>query len=183
MGHSHGFNEAAVNPRPAPGTWLGRMDRLLEGLNAALQVPAMLALLAAAAILTYSVLARYFLKVPTDWEDEAAVFLLIGAIFFSSAHVQALRGHVGIEALAGLLPPRVDCLRRLVVDVLTAAFCIFFAWKSWTLWHEAWADGQTTTSTWGPPLWIPYGTMALGMTLLGAQSLLQALTRLARGPR
>jgi len=38
-------------------------------------------------------------------------------------------------------------------------------------------DGQISGSAWGAPLWIPYGCMALGMTLLALQLLLQALTR------
>ncbi|MBN9115415.1 MAG: TRAP transporter small permease, partial [Pandoraea sp.] len=38
---------------------------------------------------------------------------------------------------------------------------------------EAYVDGQTSSSTWGPPLSIPYGLMAFGMTLLTVQLLLQ----------
>jgi TRAP-type C4-dicarboxylate transport system permease small subunit len=55
---------------------------------------------------------------------------------------------------------------------------LFFSWKSWTLLAEAVRDAQTTSSSWGPPLWIPYGLMASGMSLLCLQLLLQLLQRL-----
>ena len=38
-------------------------------------------------------------------------------------------------------------------------------------------DGQTTSSSWAPPLAIPYGLMALGMSLLSLQLLLQSAAR------
>ena len=133
------------------------------------------ALLAAAGILTYSVASRYFFKATTDWQDEAAVFCIVGAVFLCGAYVQAGRGHIGIEAVASLLSPAVNRIRLIVVDALSFAFCTFFAWKSWTLWHEAWVDKMTTSSTWAPPLAIPYGLMSTGMTLLALQLLLQLL--------
>ena len=43
--------------------------------------------------------------------------------------------------------------------------------------NAALADGQTTPSAWGPPLWIPYGCMTAGMALLALQLLLQVLGR------
>jgi TRAP-type C4-dicarboxylate transport system permease small subunit len=88
-----------------------------------------------------------------------------------------LRGHVGIEAIAGLLPRALNRLRVVFVDLMCTGFCAFFAWKSWTLFHEAWVDGQTTSSSWAPPLWIPYGLMALGMSLLSVQLLVQLSAR------
>jgi TRAP-type C4-dicarboxylate transport system permease small subunit len=133
----------------------------------------MVALLAASLVLTSSVLSRYFLHASTDWQDETAVFLLVGATFLAGAFVQAIRGHVGIEAVTTILSRRANAYRHVAVDLVCMAFCAFFAWKSWTLLHEAWVDGQTTNSTWGPPLWIPYVLMALGMSLLALQLLVQ----------
>jgi len=140
----------------------------------------MAALVLAALILSTGVVLRYFFQTATDWQDEAAVFLLVGATFLCGAHVQSLSGHVAIDALSGVLSARVNHLRRLLVDAVSAAFCAFFAWKSWTLCHEAWAEKQTTSSTWAPPLWIPYSLMAAGMTLLTLQLALLLWVRLAR---
>jgi TRAP-type C4-dicarboxylate transport system permease small subunit len=165
-----------------PGTaqrgplWL--LDRSLAAVNGCMLVLGMVALVAASCILTYSVFSRYFLRAATDWQDETAVFCIVGAVFLSGAYVQSLRGHIGISAIASVLPPGADRVRQLVVDLATLAFCAFFAWKSWTLWHEAWVDNFTTSSTWAAPLWIPYGFMSLGMTLLVLQIALQCVAQL-----
>ena len=150
-------------------------DRILAFINNLMVKASSIALVAAGFVLTYSVIVRYFLKISTDWQDETSVFLIIGAVFLSSAAVQALRGHVAIETVVGLLPPRVNRLRQILVDIASLAFCAFFAWKSWTLLHEAWVDGYHSGSTWGPPLWIPYSLMSIGMTLLSVQILLQVM--------
>jgi TRAP-type C4-dicarboxylate transport system permease small subunit len=163
-----------------PGGALGRLTGALSWLNDRLLIVSMLALLAAAAVLTASVLTRYFWKLPTEWQDEAAVFLMVGSTFLCGAYVQSYRGHVGIEALAGLLPPRLNRVRLLFADAVSLAFTTFFAWKSWALLREAVAERQTTSSSWAPPLWIPYSMMAVGMTLVATQLLLQLAGRLAR---
>ncbi len=163
----------AVQP-PRAGT-IALASRAIASLNAQLVAVSAVALLAAAGILTASVAMRYFLKIPTDWQDEASVFLMVGTTFLCGAYVQSYRGHVGIAALASLLPPRVNRIRILAGDVVSLLFCAFFSWKSWALLREAIVDGQTTSSTWAPPLWIPYGLMAAGMTLVSVQILLQVL--------
>jgi TRAP-type C4-dicarboxylate transport system permease small subunit len=139
------------------------------------------ALLAASIVLTYSVIVRYFLKISTDWQDEMSVFLIIGAVFMSAAAIQARRGHVAIEAIVGLLPPAVNRVRQIAVDIASLVFCGFFAWKSWILLEEAIVENFHSGSTWGPPLWIPYSLMTVGMTLLGIQLLVQIVDELRRG--
>jgi TRAP-type C4-dicarboxylate transport system permease small subunit len=148
--------------------------RLLGYLNRAIVVLSAIALIVASCVLTYSVVLRYFSPEPTDWQDEFSVFLLIGVTFLSAAWVHSQRGHIGIEALAAILPPRVNRIRMLVVDLLSALFCAFFAWKSWTLLQEAWVEGYYSATSWAPPLWIPYLAMSAGMTLLTVQIVVQA---------
>lgn len=179
---SHGFElEGAIKaPEIRVGGLLGALNRALEWLHSVIMFLSSGALLIASLILCSSVFLRYFLKIPTDWQDEMSVFLLVGATFMCAGYVQSQRGHIGIEALAGLLPPLANKIRQIVCDAASFAFCAFFSWKSWVLLHEAWVDGQTTSSAWAPPLSIPYGFMSVGMTLLSLQILLQLVAGLVR---
>ena len=157
--------------------------RVLDICNRVIVILAGIALIAACLILSYSVLGRALFKSPNYWQDEAAVFLLVGATFMTAAYVQQNRGHIGIEAFVGLLSPLANKVRLWLVDVATFLFCAFFTWKSFTLAHEAYVDGQVSNSMWSPPLAIPYVLMALGMTLLCLQILLQIIIPFAGASR
>jgi TRAP-type C4-dicarboxylate transport system permease small subunit len=159
------------------------VERCLALCNSVIVVLAAIALIAACAILSDSVVGRALFHSPNYWQDEAAVFLLVGATFMSSAYVQAGRGHIGIEAFVGLLSPTANRIRLWLVDIASLLFCAFFAWKSWTRAHDAWVDGEVSNSMWSPPLSIPYCLMAIGMTLLCVQILLQVITPLMGATR
>ncbi len=178
---SHGLDDVETAGPTVPATGaVGLAERTLAFLNHLVVILSSIALVIASFVLTYSVVVRYFLKISTDWQDETSVFLIVGAVFMSAAAVQARRGHVGIEAISVLLSPRANHIRRSLVDVVSLAFCMYFAWKSWTLLHEAWTEDHHSGSTWGPPLWIPYSLMSVGMTLLSIQILLQVAVALQR---
>ena len=174
-------HEFELEPGVRPGADLPRSTTLrgltmaLNWLNRQMLRLSMLALVLTSLVLTYSVLTRYFFKTATDWQDEASVFMLVGAMFICTAYVQSQRGHVGIEALAAILPASVNRVRQIVVDLVSTLFCGFFSWKSWTLFYEAWSEGHTTSSSFAPPLWIPYSLMAVGISLLTLQLLLQTV--------
>jgi TRAP-type C4-dicarboxylate transport system permease small subunit len=160
----------AVETSPAPATMArGPVGRALALVNRAIVLMSSIALVIAAFVLTYSVVSRYFLHLSTDWQDELSVFLIVGAVFMSSASIQERRGHVAIEAIVGLLPAPVNRLRQIMVDGASFLFCAFFAWKSWLLFAEAWTENFHSESTWGPPLWIPYSLMTVGMALLAVE--------------
>ncbi len=170
--HGLGFETERASGAAGPSL-INSAEKAMLLLNNLIVGFASIALVLAGLVLSYSVAARYFFNAATYWQDEAAVFLLVGSTFMSAAYVQSKRGHIGIEAIVGLLPKRVNQIRSIVVDVVGFLFCTFFAWKSWTLFHEAWVDGQVSSSTWAPPQWIPYSFMALGMSLMSMQLLLQ----------
>jgi TRAP-type C4-dicarboxylate transport system permease small subunit len=181
----HGPLTDRINPADAATSsgLVAAIGVILSWCNRIIVILAALAMIAACLILSYSVLGRALFQMANYWQDEAAVFLLVGATFMTSAWVQQQRGHIGIEAFVGLLSPLANRVRLWLIDVASLAFCAFFTWKSWTLAYEAWDDGQVSNSMWSPPLDIPYGLMALGMTLLCVQLLLQIIAPLAGAAR
>jgi TRAP-type C4-dicarboxylate transport system permease small subunit len=152
---------------------LGGLQALVDKLNAVLIALSAIAAAAAGCVLTWEVAGRYFFKIPSYWQDELSVFLLVGATFGAASWIQTRRGHVGIGALQHILPPASERVRLIFADFVTFAFCTFFCWKSWTLLAEAIEEGQISNTPWGPPLWIPYGIMSIGMTMLVAQVAIQ----------
>jgi TRAP-type C4-dicarboxylate transport system permease small subunit len=175
----HSLEEAGIeSPAASLAEAPGLPGRILAAINNVIVIVSSIALVLASLVLTYGVATRYFLHFSTDWQDEMSVFLIVGAVFMSSAAVQARRGHVAIEAVSSLLSPRVNAWRLFFVDVATLLFCGFFSWKSALLLHEALVEGYRSSSTWQPPLWIPYSLMTAGMTLLTVQVLLQVVMHL-----
>ena len=110
------------------------------------------------------------------------MFLIVGAVFMSAAAIQARRGHVAIEAVVGLLSPRANRIRQIVVDIASLAvlrlLCVEIVDAAAT---RRSTENYHSGSTWGPPLWIPYSLMTVGMALLTLQLLLQIVGATSRG--
>src|SRR2546430_1863026 len=155
--------DAIESPPARAAVARGPVGRALAFVNNVIVLLSSIALVIASFVLTYSVTSRYFLHLSTDWQDELSVFLIVGAVFMSSASIQERRGHVAIEAIVSVLPAGVNHVRQVLVDGASFVFCAFFSWKSWLLLDEAWTENFHSESTWGPPLWIPYSLMTVGM--------------------
>ncbi len=125
------------------------------------------------------------LVVTADVVARAAGFALVGAaeaggillamlVFLALGHTQALRGHVAIEVLVTMFPPR---LRRLA-DVISLLVCLGIgivltdstARGAW----DSYADQEFQFGTIQFPLWPIKAIVALGLGLLSLQFAVQA---------
>lgn len=150
-------------------------SRTVKGVNALMAYLSALLILVCTLVLVYEVVTRYVIHVSNDWVIELSIFMLIAATFLAAAHTQRERAHVGIEVLDEVMSAKWNRWRYLFGDVLSMLFCALIAYLSWVYWHEAWEEGWETSSTWAPKLWIPYFFMALGMSLLVLQYVVQVV--------
>jgi TRAP-type C4-dicarboxylate transport system permease small subunit len=177
----------AVSAAHPPRGVLGYCIWLLGKVNTVAAVISAIAIAAAGCVLTWEAMVHYLLsrrwiaaylpQMSSEWQDEVTILLLVGATFLSLAWIQERRGHIGIQALEAVLPAAADRARHYLSDIVTLLFCGFFCWKSWTRLIEALNEGQTSNSALGEPMWIVYGSMALGMTLLLLVLIAQVLSR------
>lgn len=128
-----------------------------------------LLLLAAVVAVCHLVVVRYALAQSAVWQHEFVTYSLIGATFLGSPYVLLTRGHINVD----LLPLWLGMSARRVLAVAAAAvgvaFCVLITWTGAGLWHEAWAADWHSDTVWGPPLWIPYLAMPVGMGLVALQ--------------
>jgi len=152
---------------------LRRPARIVETFNRVMYWFSAVAILLSSLILTYEVVMRYFLKIPTIWEIEASIYLGVLATFMGAAYGLKDKAHINIDLVIRALPASFQRKLEKVTSFLSLLFCTYVAYKGWELFWEAYSKGWRSESLWGPPLAIPYLFLPLGLTLLSLQFIIQ----------
>jgi TRAP-type C4-dicarboxylate transport system permease small subunit len=130
---------------------------------------AALSILAATLIIVHQVVVRYVFKIPTIWQVETAVYLLIAATFLGAPYGLKENAHINIDLLIIHLP----AARRRKLDLLTSAiamaFCFLLAYRGGVMWWEAFEGGWRSSSLLSVPLIYPYALIPAGMFITGLQ--------------
>jgi len=164
-------------PQPKINLWrsLGTVVDRLNGLTGFIGA---MAILAAALIVTEGVVVRKVLGQSTIWQIESSVFLLIYACFVGAAMAQRGEHHLNVDLVIIHLGPKAREMVLLVTAVITCFICLIVAWFSWPMWWQALVEREHSESLWGPPMWIPYLFLPLGMSLLFLQHLVQVFRKI-----
>lgn len=143
--------------------------RIVSNLSKLGGLVAMILLAAAVVVVCQMIFMRYVLKASTVWQTEFVIYSLMAATFIGSPYVLMLKGHVGVDLLPNVLPPRPRFWLEFVAGLLGLVFCALLAWSGWTYFEEAWTGGWTTETVWALPLWIPLFPLPVGIGLLCLQ--------------
>lgn len=154
------------------------LTQIINGLSAASGAVAALCIVAAAFIVTEGVLVRKILGFSTIWQIEASVFLLIFSVFVGAPLVQKNEHHLNVDLVLVYLSPRTREKVIITVSIFSCILTALLGWYAWPMWWEAVVEKAHTESLWGPPLWIPYLFLPLGMSLLFLQYILYIVKKI-----
>lgn len=158
--------------------------RITDGLTYITGWVAALCLVAAALIVTEAVIVRKLLGISTIWQIEASVFLLIFTVFVGAPFVQKNEHHLNVDLVIIHLSPRTREITLIFVSIISCILTAILAWYAWPMWWETVVNNEHSESLWGPPLWIPFLFLPLGMTLLFLQYIVyigRKIERLRKG--
>jgi TRAP-type C4-dicarboxylate transport system permease small subunit len=143
--------------------------RSARGISTICGVIAALMILVSVVITCQMIWMRFVLNESTIWQTEAVTYLMISATLIGLPYVQLLRGHVNVDLVPMLLPPRWRKALALLVLALSIAVISIMAYYGYELFHIAWQRNWRSESVWGVSLWIPYLALPLGLGLFVLQ--------------
>jgi len=159
------------------GFW-AKFDSVAKNLSKVTGLIGALALFAAALVTTEGVFVRKVLGWSTIWQIEFSVFLLMYACFVGAAFGQLGGHHLNIDLVIIHLKPRTREKLLVVAEIATCIVCVIIAIYAWPMWWESVVRNEHSESLWGPPLWIPYIFLPLGVTLVLLQVIAQIRQRI-----
>ena len=152
------------------------LRRLMDVLYAACVAVAGAALVLISAVIPWAVYTRYVLNRAASWPEPTAVLLMIVLTFFGAAACYRAGLHMRMSFFVSLLPPRLQRVTALVVELLMALIALFMVdWGS-----------KLVAATWQNSI-ADFPSLSVGVTYLpiplgGAILFLFVIERLLLGP-
>jgi len=137
--------------------------RGIEGFSKVCGVLAALMILVSVMVTCQMIWVRFVMNESTIWQTEAVTYLMISATLIGLPYVQLLKGHVNVDLVPMLLPPRWRKGLSLVVLALSIAVISIMAFHGFELFHVAWERNWRSETVWGISMWIPYLALPVGL--------------------
>lgn len=158
---------------------LRMLETVVSGLTRLAMALAVLFLASIFALIAYSVMMRYFAGQPQPWIDEAAGWLLVGAVMLAIPEVQRRGDHIGIDMLTRSVGERLR--RALLMFGVAMVFACAALFTREGLEMVAFSKMINILSNQIPemPLWIVQSLVPIGFGLMALVALTQFACLLA----
>jgi TRAP-type C4-dicarboxylate transport system permease small subunit len=121
------------------------------------------------------VLLRYAFNAPIPGHLEGSELLLPIIVFLALSYTQATRGHVGMDLVLDMLPPKARRRATMSTLFLSVFICAVLAWFSFKNAVQLWRYDDVTMTPPYFPTWPSAAAIPLGYALISIRMLLQAL--------
>lgn len=124
----------------------------------------------------YEVVARGLFGRATVWANETTVYLSAVTYLLGGGYALLKRGHVRIDLVYGVLPPRLKMIADLISFICFALYVGALVWIGTQMAWSSFLQSEGTGTPWNPPIWPVKAAIPLAGLLL----LLQGIVNLAR---
>lgn len=121
------------------------------------------------------VITRYVMQAPLSIADELGGFMLVGITFLGLAYTWKERGHVSVEIVTNILPPRVKQWVRFITLIMALLFCYPLIAGCYELLQDSLLFGSRSGSWMRTPLVYPQSLLLAGSVLLFLQLLAEVI--------
>lgn len=143
--------EAGMISQPEPEVASSGMGRILGGI----QFVAVALLVAMTGTVCYEVISRYGFGAPTEWSTEYSTYMFVAVVFLGFSVAQTAGAHIQVEALQGILKPRLRTELELVATWLGILFTMMAGWQMARFNADEFVFGTRGMGLLPTPQWIP----------------------------
>lgn len=153
--------------------FLNAVDRLSQ----LAAIIAGLMLVSSMLVICQMIFLRYVFRAPTIWQTDFVIFTATAAVFLGAPYVLQTRGHVGVDVIELMFPPRVRHWIGLLGAVFGFLFALAMSVASLIFFHEALVNEWRTSTAAALLLWPALLPVPVGFTLLALQYIAELVRR------
>lgn len=121
-------------------------------------------------VMLFAVVSRYVFNSPSSWAMETATLIFGPYFLLAGPHLLHERGHVSLDLVQHAVGPGVRRALEIVNYPIIIAFCVILLFYAVPFAWQAWQYGETSYSSWNPPIWPVKLFIPLALVLLGLQA-------------
>ncbi|MBB4123749.1 TRAP transporter small permease [Martelella radicis] len=151
------------------------LEQIKKGLDKTLSFVCVLFLGIMVICVSWQVLSRYVVHVPSTWTDEIARFLMIWTCLLGSAYAVGAQRHIAIDIVPILLGPKKRAILDVFINLCILVFSlVVITGGGWYLLAKVFRSGQLTIAL-NIPYWIVYIVIPVSGLLMAFYSLYHLL--------
>ena len=117
-------------------------------------------------LVAIDVVARYVFNSPLGFASEYVMYLMVGVTLLAANYVLREKGHIRVDIIIRLLPPRAQVWLTVVTDVVSVFCVVILLIQTFNLTAQSLANNTSSVTAMATPLGIVQLMLPIGFGLL-----------------